>query len=67
MPNEIISIQIDTFFDRGDAVAVHRNGNTNIYLNPTPASIHRIWNTDFTHLLENEQGNRLFTYYGLSI
>ena len=68
MDNKIIAIQIDRFFDKGDAVSVHRNGETNIYLNPTSASIKRIWNTDFTHMLENENmSGNFFAYYHLSL
>ena len=67
MKNQIMAIQIDGFFDKDDAIVIHRNGKNKIYLNPTPASIKRVWNTDFTHLLVNPGGGRLFTYYHLSL
>ena len=67
MKNQIIAIQIDGFFDRGDAVVIHRNGTTKIYLNPTSATIKRIWNTDFTHLLTNAGGGHFFAFYSLPL
>lgn len=64
--NKILAIQLDWIFGERMAAAVHRSGNTRLYLNLTRASWCRVMDThDISlHSTEHQPGQRYTFHYG---